>query len=603
MRGFILVLTFCAMLLNSLAIGLAIGYSAELTHAPMPEDIAKDYGAYLSGDVFSKQGDNAQAARSFERALKSSPNNIVIKQRLLLAYLLQGYISQAIQLNTQLPAAQLLPISQLLTAISSFNKDDLNAILTLAEDPAKPLLDNLALVGLKAWALYGLGRSEEATQLLSKLSSKGSDAAKLKLSSTITTQMPEKVRQLFRPFLFYHMALLREQNNLAEAAKYYRQALLSYSGSLEDLVFYRSLLINYVALLQKQGDYKTISLVLIDATNRYHNDSVLEQLKLKITSKSYVSDRVFNSVQVHDAHAGAAAMLLNISSFTHYLKLEGSDKLYADLAHFLNNRNTAVMFQYAGLRSAEALSIFTEVFRTIKPYSIYYVASKLQEALTCQQLGRLTTAIRILRGLNASSRVASSNAALATYLLTDIYANTGHIGKASQLIEIFIKRQKYKTWYMYYQAGIIFSKLDNLVKASKYFESALALAPDNAELLNYYGYVLLQNNTQLPKALSLLHKANDLAKNNGYILDSLGLAYYLTKDYDQSLLCLVKAVELCPFESEVVEHLGDLYWRMGKKRNAIYEWQHALDATKNLAAIEKLKTKLKQGLIARPIAE
>ncbi|WJW80212.1 tetratricopeptide repeat protein [Bartonella sp. TP] len=562
------------------------------------------YGAYLSGDVALKQGDNTNAVVYLQRALKASPNNILIKQKLFLAYLFHGSVEKAILLNEQLPSAQQLPMSAILNIVAKFKKGDLKSISSLAENPEWSLVDNLAVLVLKAWALYGVGQVDAAVQILVQPTFTGKDSKKKLLSSTLTSEMPEKLRQLFRPFLFFHMALLMEAKNPKQAILYFKQALVNYKSSLEDINFYRILVINYVDLLQRQREYSAIKQLLAQANELYVDDLVLEQVAIRVHNKNFILDDIFAGYKKNGQGAlcGVAIGLANISSFTNYLKLAGADRLYASFAYFLCSNNIAVKFQYAGLIAQEALKQHQDLYRQIKPQSVYYTASRLEEALLWKNLGKPKTALSLLWGLREQTAAAEQSFFLATYMLADIYSWVGNSKKAGDIIESFINNKQTRTnWSIYYQAGIIFSHLGKLDKAVRYFDMAVSLAPDNAELLNYYGYVLLQNNMQLPKALSLLLKANSLDKNNGYILDSLGWAYYLIADYSKSLIYLQKAVELCPFESEALEHLGDVYWKVGQKQRAVYEWRHAIDSTKDEADIEKLKVKLKQGLVASPI--
>ena len=50
----------------------------------------------------------------------------------------------------------------------------------------------------------------------------------------------------------------------------------------------------------------------------------------------------------------------------------------------------------------------------------------------------------------------------------------------------------------------------------------------------------------------------------GYIIDSLGWAYFLKEDYAKAEKILKIAYEKTPYESEVYDHYGDALW---KKKN------------------------------------
>ena len=53
-----------------------------------------------------------------------------------------------------------------------------------------------------------------------------------------------------------------------------------------------------------------------------------------------------------------------------------------------------------------------------------------------------------------------------------------------------------------------------------------------------------------------------------------------------------KALELEPNNSEIIDHLGDIYYKIGRKKEAIYEWKRALIGN----ADDKLKKDIKSKL-------
>ena len=75
----------------------------------------------------------------------------------------------------------------------------------------------------------------------------------------------------------------------------------------------------------------------------------------------------------------------------------------------------------------------------------------------------------------------------------------------------------------------------------------------------------------------MIRTAVDLRPNDGYIVDSLGWAYYRLGRYDDAVEQLERAVELRPDDSVINDHLGDAYWRDGRKLEATFQWNHARD--------------------------
>ena len=54
-----------------------------------------------------------------------------------------------------------------------------------------------------------------------------------------------------------------------------------------------------------------------------------------------------------------------------------------------------------------------------------------------------------------------------------------------------------------------------------------------------------------------------LRPNDGYIVDSLGWAYYRLHRYKDAVATLERAIELRPEDSTINDHLGDAYWQVG----------------------------------------
>jgi Flp pilus assembly protein TadD len=115
-------------------------------------------------------------------------------------------------------------------------------------------------------------------------------------------------------------------------------------------------------------------------------------------------------------------------------------------------------------------------------------------------------------------------------------------------------------------------------------------------VLNYLGYSLIEKKLNLQEAMEMVKKAVELRPNDGYIIDSLGWAYYQLGDYEQAVTHIERAVELLPADPIIAEHLGDAYWRVGRKLEAKFQWQHARDNKPEPADLARIEGKLKDGL-------
>ena len=95
--------------------------------------------------------------------------------------------------------------------------------------------------------------------------------------------------------------------------------------------------------------------------------------------------------------------------------------------------------------------------------------------------------------------------------------------------------------------------------------------------MNYLGYSWVDMNMNLDQAMDLIRKAVDLRPSDGYIVNSLGWAYYKLGKYDNSVRELERAVSLKPDDAVLNDHLGDAYWRGGRRLEATFQWAHARD--------------------------
>lgn len=74
----------------------------------------------------------------------------------------------------------------------------------------------------------------------------------------------------------------------------------------------------------------------------------------------------------------------------------------------------------------------------------------------------------------------------------------------------------------------------------------------------------------------MVQRASDAEPESGEIMDSLGWAYYKLGDYKTALEKLEEAASLAPAVPEVNEHLGEAYWRVGRKLEAEFAWRRVL---------------------------
>ena len=139
-----------------------------------------------------------------------------------------------------------------------------------------------------------------------------------------------------------------------------------------------------------------------------------------------------------------------------------------------------------------------------------------------------------------------------------------------------LNAKKNSDWNYYYNLAISQERAGDWDNAEKNFYKALKISPKQAEVLNYLAYSWLEKKINLDQAKEMLIEAVSISKGQGYILDSLGWAYFLLKDFDKAEELLQIAYEKEPSEAVIYDHYGDVLWTNGKEIQARYVWQNAI---------------------------
>jgi len=126
--------------------------------------------------------------------------------------------------------------------------------------------------------------------------------------------------------------------------------------------------------------------------------------------------------------------------------------------------------------------------------------------------------------------------------------------------------------------------------------------PNDPYMLNTLGYFLISHTDRYEEGFRVLFRANSMARNDPYIADSLGWAYYKMGHLDDALrLILLSRRELAPQKHwEIEHHLGDIYWHLGREDEARKAWQTALDEFPPFLVAEELREKIESGIEGGP---
>ena len=69
-----------------------------------------------------------------------------------------------------------------------------------------------------------------------------------------------------------------------------------------------------------------------------------------------------------------------------------------------------------------------------------------------------------------------------------------------------------------------------------------------------------------------------------------------SRDFEQAVTNIERAVELLPADPIIGEHLGDAYWRVERRLEARFQWQHAKDNKPEPDDLKRIEDKMKNGL-------
>lgn len=115
---------------------------------------------------------------------------------------------------------------------------------------------------------------------------------------------------------------------------------------------------------------------------------------------------------------------------------------------------------------------------------------------------------------------------------------------------------------------------DRVLQMETMLRRVIELAPNSQHAYNALGYSFADRNIRLDEALTLIEKANQLAPDDPFILDSLGWVKFRLEKYDEAESLLQRAYELRP-DADIAVHLGEVLWRAGSKDKALKLWRDA----------------------------
>ncbi len=131
----------------------------------------------------------------------------------------------------------------------------------------------------------------------------------------------------------------------------------------------------------------------------------------------------------------------------------------------------------------------------------------------------------------------------------------------------------------------------------EWLEQVLDEYPNDPGALNDLGYLWAEKGIRLERALRMVQKAVEADPDNAAYQDSLGWALFQLGRTEEALVHLEKAIALQGKSADgvILDHLGDVYHKLGQQEKAQDAWRRAAAAYKEIddtEAMEKVNKKL-----------
>jgi len=187
------------------------------------------------------------------------------------------------------------------------------------------------------------------------------------------------------------------------------------------------------------------------------------------------------------------------------------------------------------------------------------------------------------------------------YQLSQIYIDLRRWKEASDILDAAEKQATKKED----QTMVLFDRAMMADRGKRYdeaeadFRKVLEAEPENALTLNNFGFMLADRGVKLDEALAMIRKAVQLEPTNYAYLDSLGWTYFRLGQYTQAEDNLTRAISRGANDPTVHDHLGDVYEKTGRLKQAAAQWElslneyaHTVEADMDAGDVSKVQKKL-----------
>jgi tetratricopeptide (TPR) repeat protein len=533
--------------------------------APTEQELLLDNpaGNYLAARHAGSERDSAAAAAYYLNVLKADPKNPDLLGRAFLSVLTGGDIDQAGKLADRLLQVDHTDrIAHLVVGVRALKQKDYSTARQNFTQSVRGPVTDLTATLLTAWALAGSGDTRAATDTMDKLS--GPD--------------------WYSIFKDMHAGLILDlANNKKDAGKRYERAYKVDPTA--------------VRMVEAYGRYLARTGNKADALKVYEDfNKVLPDHPLIVQEMKAVNDGDKLPVLVDSPQAGAAEALYGLGASIGRRGGEDLALIYLQLALYLEPSHVMALLSLADLyESLKKPDLAIKVYERVPASSPLSRNAEIQLAGDLDQLDRSDEAKKRLEHVIAD-HPKDTEAILA---LGNIQRGRKEFAECAdtygKAIDTIPSPDK-SNWVVFYFRGICYERSHQWPGAEADMKKALELFPEQPLVLNYLGYSWVDQGVHLDDGMDMIRRAVEQRPDDGYIVDSLGWAYFRTGNYDEAVKNLERAVELKPDDPTINDHLGDAYWRVGRTLEAHYQWSQAKDLGPEKEDLPKIEAKIKDGL-------
>ncbi|MBI1220533.1 MAG: tetratricopeptide repeat protein [Rhodobacteraceae bacterium] len=521
-------------------------------------------GPYLAAQAASQRSDYAAAATYFTQALAHDPGNTGLMEVAALSDVALGDFDAALPLaKTMVATGMTSPTANIIVLADQLKRGAFDEALAgiAAGKGLGPLVDGL--VG--AWALVGEGKMSDALAAFDKL---GANPG-------------------LQAFALYHKALAMASVGDFEGAE---KIFAGGDGAVLNLSR-RGVIADAEVL--SQLDRNPDAVKLLDSSFGQEADPVIDALRQRLKDGQTLPFDV-----VRNATDGLSEVFFSVAAA---LKGEAADSfslVYARTAEDLRPDNAdAVLLTGDLLESQGQQELAITAYGKVSRDDPAYYNAQLGRAQALYAAGQIDAGIDAMKQLTT----AHPEQIAAQMGLGDLLRKQERYTEAAKAYDAavaLIQTPQQGDWTLFYVRGICNERQGQWDKAEPDFREALVLQPDQPEVLNYLGYAMVERGEKLPEALDMIKRAVAARPDDGYIVDSLSWVYYRTGQYEKALPIAEHASQLMPVDPVVTDHLGDVYWAVGRKLEAEFQWHRALSYDPDPKDAARIKRKLEIGLDA-----